>query len=188
MAFFDRFKKNKKDQDVNVEKRKQNMLQDAAVAVAFAEAGEHETARSIIDKSEGCSKILVIGREDSFSELLVEYSVDMAKRLGFELMALNVLDAPLSLSTGKREEATALFQANSAKNVTALKEQAENFGVSFDHLVEVGQQDEVLNKLHAKYPGMRYVLTEPDPVVAKKSKGKVAIPVFDLGCSHGAAA
>lgn len=188
MAFFDRFKKNKKDQEVNVEKRKQNMLQDAAVAAAFAEAGEHETARNIIDKSDGCSKILVIGREDSFSEILVEYSVDMAKRLGFELMALNVTETPLSLSAGKREEATVLFQASSAKNVSVLKEKAEKLGVSFDHLVEVGQQDEVVDKLHAKYPGMRYVLTEPDPYVAKKSKGKVTIPVFDLGCHHGAAA
>jgi hypothetical protein len=28
---------------------------------------------------------------------------------------------------------------------------------------------------------MRYVLTEPDPVVAEKAEGPVTIPVFDLG-------
>ena len=41
------FSKNKKNQ-VKVTKSKTNMMQAAATAAAFAEAGEHDTARSIV--------------------------------------------------------------------------------------------------------------------------------------------
>ena len=43
-------------------------------------------------------------------------------------------------------------------------------------------------KLHAEFPAMRYVLTEPDPEAMGKNRGEVDIPVFDLGSYHGAAA
>lgn len=188
MALFDWFKKKKKNEEIQVSKQRQNMLQDAAAAAAFAEAGEHEVARSIIDKSKRKRTILVIGREDRFSEVLVEYSLNMAKRLGTELLALNVTDAPLSMPVAKREEATALFNNSSAENVTALLDQAAKDGVVVNHLVEIGEQDAVVEKLRAKYPGMRYVLIEPDPEVAKKADGKVTVPVFDLACYQGAAA
>ena len=188
MALFGWFTKNKKSTKAQVTEQRQNVLQDTAVAAAFAEAGEHETARIMIDKAAGNRKVLVVGRADSFSEGLVEYSLGMAKRLDFEIVAVNITDAPLSLSVDKREEAIELFRQNSMKNVTALKELAEKNGVQFSHVVEIGHQDEVVDTLHAKYPGMRYVLTEPDSEVVKKANGKVDIPVFDLGAYQGEAA
>ncbi|MBU0484513.1 MAG: hypothetical protein KKB30_08365 [Proteobacteria bacterium] len=188
MGFFDMFSKNKKDSKIKVDERKQNVLRDTAAAVAFAEAGEHDTARSMINKSAGSKTILIIGRSDNFSKLLTEYSLDMAQRLGFEILALNISDTPLTLAAAKREEATELFRSSSNENVTALREQAAEKGIPFGHLVEIGDQDTIVEKLHAEYPGMRYVLTEPDPEVAKSLNGRVAIPVFDLSSYHGAAA
>ena len=107
MALFNWFKKNKKDQKVNVEEQKQTVFQDAAAAAAFAEAGEHETARTMVDKSQGNRKILVVGKEECFSDVLICYSLEMAKRLDFELMILNVTDAPLSLPEARKEEESA---------------------------------------------------------------------------------
>lgn len=188
MALFGWFKKKEKDSKVKVTERRKNTLQDMAVAAAFAEAGEHEAARSMIAKSDEKRSILAIGREDSFSEALTEYSLAMAKRLGFELVALNVTDAPLSLPAARREDAIEFFKQSSAKNISALKEQAEKDGVTFNHVIEIGDQDAAIDNLHAEYPGMRYVLTEPDPEVAKKSNGKADIPVFALGAVQNAAA
>lgn len=184
MGFLNMFKKDKKDAKIQVAERKQNVLQDTAAAVAFAEAGEHDTARSMLDKSTGSKTVLVIGREDSFSELLTEYSLGMAQRLGFEILALNVTDAPLAVAAAKREEAAELFRHKSNENVSALRAQAAEKGISFAHLVEIGSQDAVVEKLHAKYPGMRYVLTEPDPEVAQNLQGRIEIPVFDLSSYH----
>jgi hypothetical protein len=188
MALFGWFGKNKKNEDVEVKDRKNNILQDTAAAAAFAEAGEFTTARSMIDKASATRKILVIGREERFSDSLIEYSIDMAKRLGFELVALNVTDAPLSLSADKKDAATALFKNSSKEHVDALKKRAEDNGIAFIHQVEIGRQDEVVEKLHAKYPTMRYVLTEPNHEVAQETQGNISIPVFDLGSFHGAAA
>jgi hypothetical protein len=188
VALFNWFKKNKKDQKVNVKEQKQTVFQDAAAAAAFAEAGEHETARTMVDKSQGNRKILVIASEERFSVVLVSYSLDMAKRLNFELLMLNVTGAPLSLPEARKEEETTRFLNDSQQNFITLQEQAEQAGVSVNHLIEIGELDEVVHKLKAQFPGMRYVLTEPDPEVAQRATGPVTIPVFDLGSYQGAPA
>ena len=181
MALLNWFKKNKKDQEVKVEEQKQTVFQDSAAAAAFAEAGEHVTARSMVDKTKGKSNILVVCSKECFSEALTNYSFDMAKRLDFELLMVNVTDAPLSLPASRREEAITLFRSESITNFDPLRIRAEQIGVAVKHLVEISELDDVIHKLKSQFPGMRYVLTEPDPVVAGKATGSVTIPVFDLG-------
>ena len=187
MSLFGWFSKNKKDQ-VNVAKSKTSMLLDTATAAAFAEAGEHETARSIITPTKQTRKILVIGHEEGFSERLSNYALDMAKRLDFELVALNVTSAPLALSGDKREAAIAAFMEGAQQSGTELKEKAAANNIVFTHRIEIAHREEVVEKLHGEDAGLRYVLTEPDPEVAQKQKDRVAIPVFDLGSYQSAAA
>jgi hypothetical protein len=187
MAFFGWFSKNKKDQ-VKVTKSKTNMLQAATTAMAFAEAGEHNTARSIISQAKQTRKILVIGDGESFSEKLSSYALDMARRLDFELVALNVTNMPFSLSGEKRDAAIAAFMEGAHRSGAVLQEKAAAGGIVFTHRVEIAPQDEVVEKLHSQDAGLRYVLTEPDPEVAKKQANHVAIPVFDLGSYQSMAA
>jgi predicted S18 family serine protease len=188
MGFFDMFKKNKKDETIKVTERKQHTLQDVAAAVAFAEAGEHETVQRMMDTSIDCKKMLVIGREDSFSRLLTEYALNMAKRMEFEIIALSCTEEPLTLAAAELAEATELFKSNSTANTALFLQQATEKGIQFGHIAEVGNQDAIVEKLHAEHPGMRYVLTEPDLEVVQTMKGRVTIPVFDLNSFHGTAA
>ena len=187
MALFGWFSKNKKDQ-VKVTKSKTGMLQAAATAAAFAEAGEHDTAHSIISHAKQTRKILVIGHGESFSEKLSSYALDMAKRLDFELVALNVTNIPFSLFGDKREAAIAAFTESAQLSGAVLQEKAAANGIVFTHRVEIASQDEVVEKLHSQDSGLRYVLTEPDPEVAKNQEDRVTIPVIDLGSYQGAAA
>jgi hypothetical protein len=136
----------------------------------------------MVDKSKGNRKILVVGKEECFSDVLICYSLEMAKRLDFELMVLNVTDAPLSLPEAEKEEAITLFRNDSQQNFSSLQEQAEQASVPIIHLIEIGELDEVVHKLQTQCPGMRFVLTEPDPEVAQRATGPVTIPVFDLNC------
>jgi len=188
VALFNWFKKNKKDLKVKVEDQKQTVFQDSAAAAAFAEAGEHATARAMIDKTQGNRKILVVASEERFSMVLFNYSLDMAKRLDFELLMLNVSDAPLFLPAARKEEETTRFLNESQQNFIELQEQAEQAGVPVNHLIEIGELDDVVHKLKTQFPGMRYVLTEPDREVVQRATGPVTIPVFDLGSYRGAAA
>jgi len=187
MALFGWFSKNKKDQ-IQVTKSKTNMLQNAATAAAFAEAGEHETAHRIITPGKETRKILVIGHGESFSEKLSSYALDMARRLDFELVALNVTSAPLSLFGEKRDAAIAAFTEGAQRSGAVLQEKAAANGIVLTQRVEIANQDAMVEKLHSQDSGLRYVLTEPDPEVAKKQADRVAIPVFDLGCYQSLAA
>jgi len=185
VALFNWFTKNKK---VKVEEQKLTVFQDAAAAAAFAEAGEHATARAMLDKTKGKRNILVVASGDRFSDVLFNYSLDMAKRLDFELLMLNVSDAPLSLSEARKEEETTRFLNESQQNFNALQERAQQAGVLMNHLIEIGELDDVVHKLKSQFPGMRYVLTEPDPEMMQCAANSVTIPVFDLGCFQGTAA
>lgn len=187
MGLFDMFKQ-KGNKTIQVAERKQNTLQETAAAIAFAEAGEHATALDMMNQAASGKTILAIGREDTFSPLLSDYALDMAQRLGFEVLALNIMPAPLTLTAAKREEETELFRKNSSNNIADIQQKAAARGVAFAHLVEIGDQDTVVDKLHAKFPGMRYVLTDPDPEISQSVQGKVSIPVFDLSSYHGAIA
>lgn len=189
MAFLGWFKKQNKGEDISVSERKQRTLQDAAVAATFAEAGEHDTARHIVDtKKKGYQTILVIGQEEGFSERLASYAIDMAKRLDFDIMAVNITDEPLSMSEEKRKEATAAFEEKCIANSAFFNQKAANADIPLHHLMLIGKHDEMIEKIHNLYPGMRYVLTEPDPEVVNKAKDNVSIPVFDLGSYQGSAA
>lgn len=179
MAFF---KKSKKDQKVQVDERKQNTLQNAAAAAAFAEAGEFDTARSMLANGDAAQKILVICKDNIFSKALMDYAIDMAGRLEYELVAVNVIEAPLFSSAEKRAEKVRLFQEECLPGINAFKAQAAESNVSFESLVELGSQDAVLGKIHNQFPGLRYVLSEPDAGTMQYESGKVTIPVFDLGC------
>jgi hypothetical protein len=178
VALFNWFTKKKKDKKVKVEEQKQTVFQDSAAAAAFAEAGEHATARAMIDKTKGNRNILVVASGVCFSEELFCYSIDMAKRLDFELLMLNVAD--------KKEEAR--FQDKCQQNFTPLQERAQKAGVSMSHRIEIGELDDVVHMLKTQFPGMRYVLTEPDPEMVQCAADSVTIPVFDLSCFQGTAA
>jgi hypothetical protein len=182
MGFLDFFKSKKKNQDVQVTEHKRNIMQDAAAAAAFAEAGEHETARTMIDTPAGKRSILVIGREDNFSEILENYALNMAQRMNAELISLNVSEEPLNLVGDEREAATIRFRQDSEANVVSLKEKAMQNSITFSHLVEIGAESAALKKIHTQFPEVRYVLTEPDPEAVREAKGNVTVPVCDMAC------
>jgi len=182
MGLLDFLKGKKNSQDVQVNERTRDLVQDHAAAATFAEANEHATARRILETPAGKRTILVIGREDSFSHILTNYALDMAKRLNAELISLNVSEEPLHLAGAEREAASDLFRRNSEANVVALREKATELGISFLHLVEIGDESSVLKKIHAEFPQVRYVLTEPDPEAIQGAQGRVTVPVCDMAC------
>ena len=71
-------------------------------AITFAEAGESEYAmETMAEKREAQAptKLLVMGRESDFSKEIIDYSLEMAQRMSYEILALNT--APLSCETFK---------------------------------------------------------------------------------------
>ncbi len=159
-------------------------LQKSAVAAAFAEAGEHSTAREMLQESSGPCKILAIGNEDKFSPELMEYAIQMAKRLNCQILAVSASNAPMSLPRPHRELACKAFEESAAKNLDHFHKLAKLNGVELTHLIRFGEQDDIISRLYKEENGqISYVITEPDPELVDTADGRLTIPVFGLAHS-----
>jgi len=99
-------------------------------AITFAQAGESEYAmETMVEQREEHSptKLLVMGRESTFSKEIIDYALEMAQRMSYEILALNT--APLSCETFKlfsssHNQVCQEFKNMSEKNAGLFQEAA----------------------------------------------------------------
>jgi hypothetical protein len=178
--FFARFKK--KANKVG------NKMDKYHEAITFAEAGEQGHAERLfqadVAEEKKASKLLVVGRESTFSRKVIDYSLDMAKRLSYEILALNT--APLSCDTfrlfsSSQKKVCLDFQALSEKNVKPFQEEAEKLGISFAHVVRFSERDEALEEVNREFANIEFVVTdtEEERPVERAEDGERAIqPIY----------
>ncbi|MFZ5766629.1 MAG: hypothetical protein ACOY4H_13705 [Thermodesulfobacteriota bacterium] len=175
MPFFGLFRKNEKELEALLHKHGTDIFQESAVAAAFAEAGEHATASAVAEGTDTNRKILVIGQGHTFSANLTRYAIDIARRFDCTILALNVTDVPLALPQDRRDSAAAAFVRSCAANIGNLQEKAGKAGINFIHLVEIGNKDDIVEKIHAGHPEIRYVLTEAEKGGLTGANGAIAV-------------
>jgi len=177
--------KRKKD-DVSVEKRKAKTLAEKfdsyAEAITFAEAGLHETARELMAAEEvEKAKVLVVGNGDSFGNPVVDYTVGLAERMGYEIIALNVNPPPAHFSKVLGSHGDRLlyeaFKSKCEQGVAAFRAASQDKGIALTHLVKLGDVDECVKEVHQQVRRVEFVITEPESY-PEPEHGRVAIPVF----------
>lgn len=177
-------KKTADENEVAVENRERETLREKiesyTEAITFAEAGLQEQAQEIMraELAER-AKVLVVGHEDTFSKPLVDYAVGFAKRMGYEIVALNV--SPV------RTESTTIgpfcdmlceeFNKKCQQGIGALCKLCEEEGIPFTHLVKFGEIDDCIKEAHEVMRRVEFVITEPESC---PEEGRVTIPVFCL--------
>ncbi|MBW1740437.1 MAG: hypothetical protein JRJ42_04780 [Deltaproteobacteria bacterium] len=137
-------------------------------AITFAEAGQQEHVQGLIQAKkveEKPRKLLVIGRESTFSREVIDYAIEMAQRMSYEILALNT--APLSCETFKlfsssRKKLCQEFQDISQKNVRAFQEEAEKKAIPFAHVVKFSEPDEALEEMKREYEDIEFVVSEAE--------------------------
>ena len=150
-------------------------------AITMAEAGQTEQARELFSQDERQevtqAKLLVVGRETSFSREIIDYALEMAQRMSYEVLALNT--APLSCETFKlfsssRNKLCEEFRNTSEENVRAFQEEAETLGIPFSHVVEFCEPDEALEGITRKYGEIEFVVSEAEEerVVDRAEEGE----------------
>lgn len=141
-------------------------------AISMAEAGELGLARAIMGEFHAeHRKILVLAEKDGVPEAMVIYSVNLAERLGFDLVLLSIDDAPRS---GGR------FEERSQNAGQLLLEEAARRGVTCAHLLRQGQRDEVLNTLSVELRRVEFVITRRPE--AERRNAALTVPEFSLKC------
>jgi hypothetical protein len=153
-------------------------------AVAFAEAGEMDTARRIAtevfpDDAEAGrqgERILAVSGAAGFSRRMIENSLGMAERLDFGLIALNVQSAiarlAARLGAGKQEPTGWLppevFRARAAER-----------GISFVHAVRSGDPEKAVAEARRRFRRIAFLLIEPELAPRARFAG-VNVPIFFL--------
>lgn len=135
-------------------------------AITFAEAGETEYAMAAVAEQreeQEPNKLLVVGRESTFSKEIIDYALEMAQRMSYEILALNT--APLSCETFKlfsssRNQVCGEFKAMSEKNADMFQKAAAEKGISFSHVVMFSDPDEALQEITQDNKNISFVVSE----------------------------
>jgi len=135
-------------------------------AITFAEAGESEYAMEAIAEQreeQAPTKLLVVGRESTFSKEILDYALDMAQRMSYEILALNT--APLSCDTFKlfsnsRDQLCEEFKSLSEKNAAMFQQAAAEKGIAFDHIVMFSETEEALQEVTRDNKNIAFVVSE----------------------------
>jgi hypothetical protein len=138
-------------------------------AITFAEAGQPEHVRELLMTDEGekktTAKLLVVGRESTFSREVIDYALEMAQRMSYEIVALNT--APLSCETFKlfstsRSKICQEFQKISEENVGVFRQAAEKIGIPVSHVVKFCEANEALEEMKKEYGDIEFVISEAE--------------------------
>lgn len=135
-------------------------------AITFAEAGESEYAMETMAEQreeQEPTKLLVMGRESAFSKEIIDYAIEMAQRMSYEILALNT--APLSCETFKlfsssRNQVCEEFESMSEKNAGLFQEAAAEKGIPFDHVVMFSEPEEALESINREHKDIAFVVSE----------------------------
>ena len=168
------FKKKKQNQTANQDRRKHRVE-----TPVLEESSEIET-------TEG--KLLVVGREGIFSNEVIDYAIDMARRMSFEIVALN--SAPLScdsfdLLSASRKKLCQEFQSIAEKNAAAFRQIADANGVAFSHVVKFDNPDQAMASVQKEVGNIEFVISEAqqpttDDRVAESNRPHSEVLVYSM--------
>ncbi len=182
----DKAKKGKELKKVKVkDKNKEPLIEKhdrAMEAITFAEAGEHNYAQSLLkrEKTEKASereKILVVGNEAGFSETLSNYAIEMAERMNYEIVALNVIPMGKRLASFLHDRIKEELQTRTEDAAEAFKTKALEKNIPFTHTVKFGEIDRMIKALNGEFKRVSFILSEPEHVPDGDSTREI-IPVF----------
>lgn len=109
-------------------------------------------------------RLLVFGRQDEFSDALIEYALDMAGRLSYEVLALNASGfSPESFRAfpAARLRVFRNFQRSSEENAIAFREAAAKRDIPFSHVVKFSGLDEATREVRQEVGEIDFVVFEP---------------------------
>ena len=181
------FSRSPEDEKEIVVRRKKRVdairrLERYAEAAGLAQGGAQDAALEIVRRDlQERPKILVVGRGPSFSSRLVEYAIGYAKRMAYEIVAVNcgdlVLRSSLKLSP-YQENLFEEFKGRAAAGVKLFAARAREEGVPFRHLVRPDSVGPAVRELEEEIGRVHFVLGEAE-AIREIGVGN-SIPVFSL--------
>ncbi|MBW1734701.1 MAG: hypothetical protein JRJ71_10015 [Deltaproteobacteria bacterium] len=155
-------------------------------ALTFAESGQQEPAKRLFQEEaaeERHGKLLVVGREGTFSREVIDYALEMAQRMSYEILALNT--APLSCETfnifsSSQKKLCQDFRTLSQENVKEFRQEAEKLGISFEHVVKFKEREQALQEINGEFKDIDFVVsdTEEENVIRAEEGERPTQPIY----------
>lgn len=153
---------------------------DLMEAVAFAEAGELDTAQDLASEvfseespaERRAARILAVSGASGFSREMIEDSVGMAERLDYGLVALSV-PSPVGRPEGPPGQGSWL-------PAEAFRARAAERGIPFLHAVRRGDPEKAVAEVRRTIRRIAFLLIEPD-LAPRARFASVGLPIFFLG-------
>ena len=119
-------------------------------------------------------RLLVLGQQSGFPKDLVDYALEMARRLSYEVVALNA--AGFSKESfrsfpGARDKVCQDFLAVSEENAEPFREAAAAKGVPFSHLVKFSSADEATAEVRGEVGDIDYVICKSEEGLGEPDEG-----------------
>jgi len=138
-------------------------------------------------KPEVPRKILVVGRGDTLDEEAVDYAVNLAERLGYDLIGLNVdpmlgqksrFFAPYKYHLREKFIQRAKAAGEGIKNKLAQK------GVRFEQVVKFGDLSKAVADVNRQIKRIEFVITQAG-IKEAEVNGGINLPVFSISGYQG---
>jgi len=162
-------------------------------AITFAEAGEDKHVKELFQAEvevpeERAGKLLVVGREGTFSKEIMEYALDMAQRLHYEILALNtaaLAGETFRLFSHSQKKMSEDFRELSEKNAQPFHEKADRLGVAFSHVVKFSARDDAIQEINKEFSNIEFVVSDseeerPAERAEEGARASQAIYVFSM--------
>ena len=143
-----------------------------------------ETAPTVKNENR---KILVVGREAGFSEALIDYAVNLAERLGYDLIALNVGQEAASagvLQSPYRRYLQEKFKKQAKAAARLIESRVREKGLAFEHLVQFGDLSRAVETLNHEKRRIEFVINASE-MSEEEMAGGVTLPVFTIKGDQG---
>lgn len=114
--------------------------------------------------SENQGKNLVVATlESRFSDEMVEYALDMAKRMDYGIIAVNAANLThdvTSFFSTTQEELYADFKETAAKNVTPFEAKTAELGLKFAHTTSQADVDHAITDITKECGHIEFIISE----------------------------
>jgi len=141
---------------------------NAEKAITFSQPCANSDAETDSDQCMLCSEnqgknLVVATLESRFSDEMVDYALDMAKRMDYGIIAVNAANLThdvTSFFSTTQEELYADFKETAVKNVAQFEATAAEFGLKFAHATSQGDVDHAIADITKECGHIEFIISE----------------------------
>lgn len=172
---------------IKIFNKKTNGYQEA---IAYSNADIHEdlTRNESLTCLENQGRNLVVtSSETRFSDDMVAYALEMAKRMGYGIIAVNAAsiaqDVTAFFST-THDKLYLKFKESAAENVESFRAKAAEQGLKFAHIVQSSNIDHAIDHIRKECGQIEFIISENREPVKTRENVKSEKRVFQQLCVY----